>query len=148
MTQPTDIRREAQTPLRALTIRQPWADAIVHGAKRVENRTWAAPAKHHGSRVLLHAAAGCDRTVLVLPDGSLPAPEPMWTRGALMAVATLTGCHQAAGDCCVPWGEPGVWHWQFTDVRPLPEPIPCKGALGLWAVAPELQRTLSGEASA
>ena len=27
-------------PLRGLTVRQPWASAIVHGPKRIENRDW------------------------------------------------------------------------------------------------------------
>lgn len=120
--------------LRAITLRQPWADAITHGTKRTENRTWPAPGKHHGARILLHAAARDDPAAgPILPDGSLPAPEPMWTRSAVIAIATLTGCHQAADGCCAPWGEPGVWHWQLNDVQALERPVPCRGALRLWA---------------
>lgn len=29
---------------------------------------------------------------------------------------------------------PGRFAWLLADVRPLPEPLPCKGALGLWTV--------------
>ncbi len=30
---------------RALTLKQPWPYAFVHGGKRVENRTWPVPPK-------------------------------------------------------------------------------------------------------
>lgn len=35
-----------------------------------------------------------------------------------------------------PYGDftPGRWAWILQDVRPLPEPIPCRGAQGLWTV--------------
>lgn len=115
--------------VKALSIRQPWADAIVFGPKRTENRTWKTS---YRGPLLVHAAAACDRTVLVLPDGSRPAPEPMWTRGALVAMATLTGCHFADGDCCGTWGQPNVHHWTLSDVQPFSESVPCKGRLGLW----------------
>lgn len=44
----------------ALTILQPWACAIVHGPKRVENRTWAPPAYLVGQRIWLHAGKAFD----------------------------------------------------------------------------------------
>lgn len=34
--------------MRALTIRQPWAAAIAHGPKRIENRPKPIPPKHIG----------------------------------------------------------------------------------------------------
>lgn len=117
--------------MRALTIRQPWADAIAHGNKRVENRSWRAPAKYHGTRILIHAGATYDRMARFLIDRDHLAA---WhdERKALIATATLTGCHRETGGCCAPWGEHDVWHWQLENVHPLPEPIPIKGALGLW----------------
>ena len=42
--------------MKAITIRQPWASLIAHGIKDIENRTWKCPAKHIGTRVLIHAA--------------------------------------------------------------------------------------------
>lgn len=48
--------------MRALSIRQPWAWAILHAGKRVENRVWkAAPRFMVGQTFLIHAAAGCTR---------------------------------------------------------------------------------------
>ena len=43
--------------MKALTIRQPWADAIVHGTKRTENRTWKTT---HRGPVLIHAGVAYD----------------------------------------------------------------------------------------
>lgn len=46
--------------MKALSIRQPWAWAILNAGKRTENREWKYPAKYRGP-VLIHAAAGCTR---------------------------------------------------------------------------------------
>lgn len=116
----------------ALTVRQPWADAIAHGGKRIENRTWPVPAKHVGARILIHAGAVADRYA-VLP-AEVPSRPIGWpgTRSAVVAVATLVGSHLATGRCCGPWGFPEVFHWQLADVTALTDPVPCKGRLGLW----------------
>ena len=42
--------------------------------------------------------------------------------------------------------EPGRYGWVLTDVQRLPEPIPCKGALGLWTVPAEIVAQLKGQA--
>jgi len=47
------------TPKFALTIRDPWAQAIIHGGKRIEKRTWKPPEKVIGERVAIH----CGKTV-------------------------------------------------------------------------------------
>lgn len=41
--------------MKALSIRQPWAWAIVNAGKRVENRTWET--RYRGP-ILIHAAKG------------------------------------------------------------------------------------------
>ncbi|MDE2096721.1 MAG: ASCH domain-containing protein [Patescibacteria group bacterium] len=35
--------------------------------------------------------------------------------------------------------QPGRFAWLLSDVRRLPEPIPCKGALNLWEVPPDVE---------
>lgn len=126
------------TDLRALTIRQPWADAIVHGKqpngpKRVENRT--RPTKHRGV-ILIHAGVAGDRQAVL--DGIRPGPD---VRGAIIGVARLAACHIAEG-CCRPWGwttpKPYTWHWVLEGVHALPEPIPARGQLGLWRPGPDV----------
>jgi hypothetical protein len=44
-----------------LTIRQPYASAIVAGIKKVENRSWHPPAHILGQRILIHAGLRVDR---------------------------------------------------------------------------------------
>lgn len=43
--------------MKALSIRQPWAWAILNAGKRVENRSWQAC--HYRGPLLIHAAKGC-----------------------------------------------------------------------------------------
>jgi hypothetical protein len=118
--------------VRALTVKQPWAAAIAHGPKRVENRTKPIPSKHLGTRILIHAGAAED-------NNALPAEMVrQWARQwrAIIAVATLASCHQATTPrCCAPWGFPDTWHWVLEDVQALPHPPrPVRGQLGLWTV--------------
>ncbi|GHC36823.1 MULTISPECIES: ASCH domain-containing protein [Streptomyces rochei group] len=118
--------------MRALTIRQPWAGAIAHQNKRVENRSWKLPTKHHGSRILIHAGTQLDR------DAEVYGPH-LGDYGAVVAVATITGCHWSDdGTCCGPWGFERSYHWTLTDVTALADPVPAKGALGFWAPSDEV----------
>jgi hypothetical protein len=45
--------------VKALSIRQPWAWAILHAGKRIENRDWRSC--HYRGPLLIHAAKGCTR---------------------------------------------------------------------------------------
>ncbi|MFD7705601.1 ASCH domain-containing protein [Streptomyces sp. NPDC059786] len=112
--------------MKALTVRQPWAGAIAHQTKRVENRSWRLPAKHVGTRILIHAGAKPDQDAIVYGDH-------LDAYSAIVAVATITGCHWAdTWDCCGPWAFNKTFHWTLADVIALPEPVPAKGALGFW----------------
>lgn len=114
--------------MHALTIRQPWAGAIAHQSKRVENRSWRLPAKYVGARILIHAGAQRDRHAQVYGDH-------LDVYRAVVAVATIIGCHFDNGNqvCCSYWAQPGLYHWELADVVALPEPVPvAKGALSFW----------------
>jgi hypothetical protein len=114
------------TTHRALTIRQPWAGAIAHQTKRVENRSWKLPAKHHGARILVHAGAQPDRSAQVYGDH-------LDVYSAVVAVATITGCHWSdEWQCCGYWAFEHAYHWTLDDVVALPDPVPARGALGFW----------------
>jgi hypothetical protein len=129
--------------MKALTIRQPWADAIAQSTKRVENRTWPLPARHVGARILIHAAAALDRHAALPPQHPANGARP-GHRSAVIAVATLTGCHLDDG-CCAPWGQRQVFHWALTDVVPLDRPVPCRGALGLWTPPGDVLTAVSAQ---
>jgi hypothetical protein len=115
---------------------------------------------------MIHAAQAIDRDFVglfvderfrVLPPGVLllgasTHPDVQASigmgRGAVVAVATITGSHEQyacersldAGHplCASPWAEYDenherpVHHWTLADVTPLADPVPAKGRQGLW----------------
>lgn len=128
---------------RALTVKQPWTAAIVHGPKNIENRTQQT---HRRVPVLIHAGQSTDRDAAgrnpALARWLRPtADASLLVSGAIVGVAQIVDCHPAApwwrGGCCAPWGESGpasesAWHWVLTGRRALREPVPARGALGFW----------------
>lgn len=153
-----------------LSLTQPWATLMAMGIKRIETRSWSSNSRGY---VAIHAS-----TRFPTDCRELCEEEPFtaalhgasWRdlpRGAIIAVANL---HDVAriklrrdGVVCVErmaippdetelaFGnyEPGRWAWRLTNVRALREPIPCKGALGLWpvpdAVLWQIREQLGGE---
>lgn len=51
-------------PVRALTVKQPWASLIASGIKQVENRSYPVPKTVRGQRVAIHAGKGFDSKYL------------------------------------------------------------------------------------
>ena len=132
--------------LRALTILQPWAWYISHGPKRIENRTWAPPASLRGQYLAIHAgkrldrecAAGALEFVRDLPASErakigADCPHPVSVRtmpyGAIVGVARVTGWVRESES---PWFV-GPVGWVLDDVVAI-DPVPCRGAQGLWTV--------------
>lgn len=136
--------------MRALTVRQPWATALVHGdehAKNVENRPRRT---HHNGPLLIHAGlryddgSRLDQQVIfwrldTTRDGLLLRNRLERARSAVVGVVEVTGCHHAS-ECggCSPWAMTGRWHWQIGNPRPLDQPVSCRGALGLWTPPPQV----------
>lgn len=48
--------------------------------------------------------------------------------------------HHGVG--CDPWAVRGQFHWELDDVRPLPDPVPCRGALGLWRLPEDVEKAV------
>lgn len=126
-------------PTKALTILQPWADLIVHGPKRVENRTWPPRGLWRGDLFAIHAGKRVDARERSCADekasaaGLLGAPSGELPLGAIVGVARLAGVERVppADD---PWWC-GPIGWRLSDVVAV-EPIPCRGAQGLWRIPP------------
>jgi hypothetical protein len=125
---------------KGLTVRQPWAAAIAHFGKNVENRTWST--RYRGP-LLIHAGLAAPN-LLDLVEAAEISGKPLselaaasQTFGAVVAVAELSGiCHPAAvrvnGCGCGPWAERGRFHWRLANIRTLRTPQPMRGHLGLW----------------
>lgn len=125
--------------MKALTLCQPYAQLVVRGEKRVENRTW--PTKYRGPLVI---HAGKSRSWLEQGDEARFASlgDPL-VYGAALGMAHLIdvlpvewiggyNCHRV-----YPWlaGDPhvsGPWCWILADVQRWPVPVPMAGAQGLW----------------
>lgn len=107
---------------RALSIRQPWAWAILLGSKDVENRSWKTS---YRGRFWVHAAKLPDKTAHLRPEGA----ELVF--GAIIGSVRLRDCVCTSTS---DWAEPDSWHWLLTDPRPLANPVPVNGRTLLWRV--------------
>lgn len=151
--------------MKTLSLLQPWASAIALGLKRVETRSW--PTAYRGP-IAIHASKGfpgwardfaCEDPAVapLFRAAGLVAIGEDWTLrfplGKVVATARLTACidtedprwrRAALGDPARPHEEafgdygPGRYMWFLSDVVALPEPIPARGALGLWEWEPPL----------
>jgi len=120
-----------------LSIRQPWAWAILHAGKDIENRDW--PTRVRG-RVLVHASKGCTRDewadaaysiACVAKELAVPELKAL-DRGGIVGSVEIV-------DCCT-WS-PSPWFVGSTgfvlrNPRPLPF-TPCKGQLGFFECPPD-----------
>ncbi|MER0443235.1 hypothetical protein ABR738_01345 [Streptomyces sp. Edi4] len=124
--------------IRVLTVRPPWSDLIaltVPGAKRIENRVWTTSWR---GVLMIHGGSQVDEEALRLPLVRKMLPvgyEPV--RGAIVAVADLTGIHADDG-VCTPWSARGQFHWKLDQVQPLAQPVTARGKQRLWKPSPEL----------
>lgn len=126
--------------MKALSIRQPWAWLILHGGKRIENRSWTTRQR---GRILIHAAKGMTRDEY--EDGKLilAAANPVVTlppfeqlqRGGIVGSVEITDC---IGRSTSPWFF-GPVGFVLNDPKPLPF-VPCAGRLGFFDVSDEVLR--------
>lgn len=125
-------------PIKALSIRQPWAWCIINAGKDIENRDW--PTRYRGA-VAIHAAKGMTRDEYEdcldachgislcspFPSGlAMPAFEDL-QRGGIVGVAEIVDCVSASRS---PWFF-GRYGFVLRNVAPVPF-IPVKGALGFF----------------
>jgi hypothetical protein len=120
--------------MKALSVCQPWAWAIVHGLKTIENRS--RPTSHRGP-LAIHASRsrrylGEDFADL-LP--CLPPAEQL-DFGALVGVVEVVGCVPLAEVEGNPFAV-GPWCWLLARARRI-RPVPFKGQVGLFLVPDRL----------
>lgn len=119
----------------ALSVRQPWAHAIINGGKDIENRTW--PTRYRG-RVLIHAGKGMDDDDVegfreLVEDREIPTAWIDGTklgdlmRGGIIGEAEIVDCVSKSDS---PWFV-GPWGFVLRNARPLTF-TPCRGMLGFF----------------
>ncbi len=127
--------------MKALSLTQPWATAIMLGIKKIETRPWKTS---YRGRIAIHAAKGFPKYAKEFASveytlGRIPTRLPF---GCIIGFATISDIKRVEevklevsaierlyGDY-----SDGRFAWILTDVTPLPldELIPYKGALGLF----------------
>src|SRR5262249_36141282 len=109
--------------VRAITIRQPWAELIVRGEKDVENRSWRT---HHRGPLLIHAGAQAYRESFA-EHGVTDDAE----RSAIIGMVEVVDCKQERTSAR---HEEGSWGWYLAHAKRFKKPIPMKGRRGLFEV--------------
>jgi activating signal cointegrator 1 len=133
--------------MKAVSVCQPWASLIVHGLKRLETRCWATP---HRGALAIHASKCFPPAARMLclqePYRTLLAGAGLrdWRdlpTGLVLGVVEVLGCTRVPEMEHIPELESqlgdfgrGQWAWLLANARPLPEPVPCRGRLGLFDV--------------
>jgi hypothetical protein len=141
--------------MRALSIRQPWAWAILHANKDVENRDWKPgnSARRHRGPFLIHASSGMTRDeyengvdtlravsrINPFLNGFTFPPFEHLPRGGIVGRATLVDIVTESDS---PWffGSIGL---MLADVAPT-HFVPMKGALGFFDVPPDIVKRALG----
>lgn len=143
--------------MKAITVRQPWAWAIIHGCKDIENRsqawTYRGPLAIHAGKEWSLSGQHSGLVWSALKEYGWPVGpyaaqrRGLFTFGAIIGVVDLIDVHHAEPDavCCdSPWAESryrdqvtgkeigSVVHLVHENPRPIAQPIVCPGRLGLW----------------
>jgi activating signal cointegrator 1 len=133
--------------MKALSVKQPWAELIASGDKQVETRSVPT---HHRGPLAIHASLRADLGPVALhawleARHSLAAASTRTAEkevlalpaGRVVAVAKLASCEpfhpSHEGQACTPW-RPNAWAWRLDDARRADSPFPVKGQLGLWNI--------------
>jgi hypothetical protein len=125
--------------VRVLSIKQPWAWAVVRGAKRVENRRWRTT---HRGPVLIHASAGISGQAefdRLRSTFRLTAPDRVdIERGCIVGVVYLVDVVTRKNAKRYGKWFTGKYGWVFTDAIALRKPVKLKSQLGLYRPTPGL----------
>ena len=124
--------------MKTLSVRQPWANLIVHGLKDIENRTWRT---NFRGRILIHAPKTIEKKITFYltekifdmaccsDKFQLDILENM-TTSAIIGSIEIVDCVKGHYSS---WADPDCWHWVLKDPILFDKPIlNVKGKLSLW----------------
>ena len=130
--------------MKTLSIRQPWAWAIIFAGKTIENRSWATS---YRGPLLIHASRGMTKReyndfrdfvdgipgfIKGIPGVEIPAPASL-AHGGIIGRVRLVDCVEDANTSS-PWFF-GPYGFVLKDPEPLPFK-PMRGRLGFFEVEP------------
>lgn len=154
--------------MRALTIREPWASALVYGCKRIENRTWVPPEVIRGEMIALHTSKQSLGSKQVREDAAELREAELFDfdterarLGHIIGVAQVAGvvvndpnegtgwwwftdetrafAETLAVTIDQRWLIPGCVGWILSEVHELATPVPARGMLGCWKLSPDIE---------
>src|SRR2546429_293272 len=108
--------------MKAISLKQPWANLVASGCKTIETRTW--PTKYRGKILIV----------------SSKSPANLGPAGTALAIAEIVDCRPMTEEdedaaCCKIY--PRAQAWVLKDIRKI-EPFAVKGQLGIYDVEDEL----------
>jgi hypothetical protein len=108
--------------IKAISVKQPWANLIASGEKTIETRKWAT--NYRGR--------------LLIASSKTPAIHPA---GFAIAIVNLVDCRPMVrrdemAACCELYA--GAFSWIFREIRKI-DPFPVRGQLGLFDVEVSLE---------
>ena len=137
--------------MKALTVRQPWAWAIMQGIKTVENRTWFT--KERGI-VAIHSAKVIDSLEYSIASSDIetfgqvkPPRSSEVHKGFILGIVELVDCisdREKLSDKDDLWYE-GNYGFVLRNPRILSRPLIWKGQLGFWNVPSMLEYVIKSE---
>ena len=141
----------------AFTCTGSYAILILYGIKRTENRSaWPSPSEGR-------AAISCSKSFCKEEYGQFIAwasvnlpPEdfeklPAWREvkdwpGKVVGVCDYKASHQPTSQPTnkptISWDEGYPYWWDLSNVVRLPEPIPCRGNVGMWTLSPSIAQSV------
>lgn len=113
--------KEHDNSQRALSLRSPWAELVISGRKRIENRSWQT---QYRGRIWIHESGPGGRGLL----GTITLVDILTEDEAWEAFPKQRRYIE------------GPWCWVLADPKLRKRPILCPGALRLWRVPEHIVR--------
>jgi hypothetical protein len=120
--------------MKALTVAQPWAWALIFGNKRIENRNWSTT---YRGPLLIHAGKSTKFWVDTLPHGTKPPERPALPFGVLLGIVDLIDCVPYEEVKDDPYAIAGMICWKVANPRPV-EQVACQGLMAIFEVPDDL----------
>jgi hypothetical protein len=129
--------------IKAVSIKQPWANLIAYGLKDIESRTWQT---NYRGPLAIHASKKVDQAGVewlkgyFLPDEINKFEK---SRGAIIGICNLKNIYRYSSERAfldhfdrhfVPLNAMVKYGWELSNITPLDFPIPYRGALGLFEI--------------
>ena len=139
--------------MNAFTCTGSYAILILYGIKRTENRS-AWPEPREGRAAISCSKSFCKEEYgqfIAWASVNLPPEDfeklPAWREvkdwpGKVVGVCDYKASHQPTNQTTISWDEGYPYWWDLSNVVRLPEPIPCRGNVGMWSLPPSIAQSV------